>query len=141
ALPPNPALTTRLLFAWRKFQLRHAKRTFSFPGGPVQMFSVGGLLNQCMQVTGTRYLLARDVVSVDFGHTNTLTGREWVAAFEHALQHNKPYCYNPQTKRMYQDNLLLISERPGLVKVVPRSQLGTYQKAGLVSPHYVPPAE
>jgi hypothetical protein len=35
-------------------------------------------------------------------------------------------------KRNFQDTLLLIRENPRLVKVVPRSKLADYQKAGLV---------
>ncbi len=35
-------------------------------------------------------------------------------------------------RRNFLDTLLLIHERPGLVKVVPRSKLAEYEKAGLV---------
>jgi hypothetical protein len=39
---------------------------------------------------------------------------------------------------MLRENLLLIREEPGVVKVVPPSRLADYQKAGLVSAAYVP---
>ena len=71
---------------------------------------------------------------IEFGHTNTVSGPQWVAAFEHAIQDStNVLCYDYAAKRNFQDNLLLIREKPGLVKVVPRSKLAGYQKAGLVN--------
>ena len=87
-----------------------------------------------MQVSGTQYLIAVEIAgAVEFGHTNVLTGAQWVAAFEHTIETNGPVlCYDWGKKRAFQDTLLLIRERPRLVKVVPRSKLADYQKAGLV---------
>jgi hypothetical protein len=71
---------------------------------------------------------------VGFATTNTLNGAQWVAAAEHFLETSKSVdCYDYSEKRSFQDTLLLIRERPGMVKVVPRSKLGEYQKAGLVT--------
>jgi hypothetical protein len=59
-------------------------------------------------------------------------------AFEAALQTNQPDCFDYVAKRSRPENLLLIREKPGVVKVVPPSRLADYQKAGLVSAAYVP---
>lgn len=135
--PPNLTLGQRLFWAWEQYQRRHGKRNptaYSFPASPVQLCSVHGLLSQCMEVTGTRYLIAVEIAgAVEFGSTNALNGVQWVAAFEHAVETSNPViCYDFAKKRNFQDTLLLIRERPGLVKVVPRSKLAEYQKAGLV---------
>ena len=135
--PPNLPLRQRLFWAWMQYQRRYGKRNpaaYSFPASPVQPCSIDGLLNQCMEVTGTRYLIAVEIAgAVEFGSTNALNGTQWVAAFEHAIETSDPViCYDYAKKRNFQDTLLLIRERPGLVKVVPRSKLAEYQKAGLV---------
>jgi hypothetical protein len=73
------------------------------------------------------------VRSFAFGSTNALNGAQWVAAFEHAVETSNPVvCYDYAKKRNFQDSLLLIRERLGVVKVVPRTKLAEYQKAGLV---------
>ena len=135
--PPNLTLRQRLFWAWEQYQRRHGKRNpaaWSFPASPVQLCSIDGLLNQCMEVTGTRYLIAVEVAgAVEFGSTNALSGAQWAAAFEHAIEtSDSVMCYDYVKKRGFQDTLLLIRERPGVVKVVPRTKLAEYQKAGLV---------
>jgi hypothetical protein len=142
--PTNSRLGERLMVAWINFQKRHGKKNptrWSFPASPVTPCSIDGLLNQCMEVTGTRYLVAVEIAGgVEFGHTNTLNGAQWVAAFENAIQTSSKavLCYDYATKRSFGDSLLLIREKPGLVKVVPRSKLAAYQEAGLVDAHFKP---
>ena len=89
-----------------------------------------------MEVTGTRYLVAVEIAgAVEFGDTNVMGGTQFVAAVERAIADiTNVVCYDYAAKRNFQDSLLLIRERPGLVKIVPRSKLANYQKAGLVSP-------
>jgi hypothetical protein len=79
-------------------------------------------------------LIAVEIAGVvEFGHTNALNGTQWVAAFEHAIETSGPVtCYDYARKRNFQDTLLVIRERPGVVKIVPRTKLAEYQKAGLV---------
>jgi len=80
---------------------------------------IHGFLNQCSQVTGARYLIAREARgdSIDFGHAKTLNGTQWVAAFEEALQRNG---YD------------VVREKSGAVKIIPHNIVTEYQKAGLV---------
>ncbi len=87
-----------------------------------------------MEVSGTQYLIAVEIAgAVEFGSTNSLNGAQWVAAFEHAIETSGPVvCYDFAKKRNFQDTLLLIRETPGVVKVVPRTKLAEYRKAGLV---------
>jgi hypothetical protein len=135
--PRKLSIPQRLIWAWAEFQRRHAKRNpaaYSFTASPVQLCSIHGLLNQCMEITGTKYLIAVEVAgAVEFGHTNTLNCAQWVAAFEHAIETSRPVvCYDFAKKRNFQDTLLVIREEPGMVKIVPRTKLTEYQKAGLV---------
>lgn len=80
---------------------------------------IHALLDQCSQMTGTRYLFAREARadSIDFGHAKTLNGTQWVAAFEQALQ---------------RDGYDIVRERSGVVKIIPQKIMAEYQKAGLV---------
>ena len=135
--PPNLTLPQRLSWAWMQYQRRHRKRNpaaCSFPATPVQLCSIHGLLNQCMEVTGTRYLIAVEIAGgVEFGSTNSLSGAQWVTAVEHAVETSKAVvCYDYAKKRNFQDTLLLVRGRSGVVKVVPCTKLAEYQKAGLV---------
>jgi hypothetical protein len=125
------------MWEWGQYRKHHGKRNpaaYSFPGSGVRLCGIQPLLNQCMEVSGTRYLIAVEIAgAVEFGGTNALNGAQWVAAVEHAIETSGPVvCYDYAKKRNFQDTLLLIHERPGLVKVVPRSKLTEYQKAGLV---------
>ena len=134
--PPNLTLPQQLFWRWAQFKRRSKPNpaAYTFPACPVQPCSIDGLLNQCMEVSGTRYLIAVEIGgAVEFGHTNALNGAQWVAAFERAIETSGPVvCYDWTKKRNFQDTLLLIREKPHLVKVVPRSKLAEYQKLGLV---------
>jgi hypothetical protein len=120
--PPNATLKQRLLIAYFKVRARVVRNNLaahSFGPSPVRQYTVPGLLNQCMQATGTRYLIAREAVSttVYFGHSNTLNGVQWVAGLEQALR---------------DQGLRLIRDRPRVVKVIPEGKLADYRRAGLV---------
>jgi len=135
-MPPNLTLRQRLFWLWMEYNRRRGKPlgTFSFPAASVRSCSIQGLLYQCMEVTGTRYLIAVEIVgTVDFGTTNVLTGGQWVQAFERAIESSKSViCYAYGKKRNLEDTLLVIHERPGLVKILPASKFADDQKAGLV---------
>jgi hypothetical protein len=85
-------------------------------------------LGQCTQITGKRYLLAREGVrrTVVFGinaFPPTVTGKramvngvQWVAAFEQTLRTNG----------------WVLSPAWGGVKVIPKDKVEKYQRAGLV---------
>jgi hypothetical protein len=92
---------------------------YSFSPRADRSCKIHGLLNQCSQMTGTRYLIAREARadSIDFGHATTLNGTQWVAAFERALQRNG---YD------------IVRESSGVVKIIPQNIMADYQKAGLV---------
>jgi hypothetical protein len=94
-----------------------------------------------MAISGTQYLIANEVAAeaVSFGHTNTLNGSQWIAAFEATLQTNRTEWYDVLEKRMQRETLLVIRGKPGTVKVLPRSRLTAYQQARLVDDSYIPP--
>lgn len=138
-LSPNIPWRTRLMWKWIDFQKRHRKpnpAAYTFPASAgVMPCSIEGLLNQCMEVSGTHYLIAVECCAgtVYFGHTNAIGGAQFVADFEHTIETNGPQmCYDFAKKRHFQDTLVLIREKPGVVKIVPRTKLADYQKEGLV---------
>ena len=92
---------------------------YSFSPRADRPCKIHGLLNQCSQMTGTRYLIAREARgdSIDFGHAKTLNGTQWVAAFEEALQRNG---YD------------VVREKSGAVKIIPHNIVTEYEEAGLV---------
>lgn len=132
----NLPLGQRLYMTWIIYRQHHGRKpaAYNFPPGQPQACSIAGLLNQCMEISGTNYLIAVEAVGgiVNFGHTNTLNGAQWVSAFEQAITNQPVGCYDYTEKRGFNDTLLLIRERPNLVKVVPRSKLPVYEQAGLV---------
>jgi hypothetical protein len=136
-MSPNLSLSQKLYWTWRDYWRRHRKpnpAAYTFPARPIRSCSIQGLLSQCMEVTGTKYFIAVEIAGgVDFGFTNALGGAQWVAAFEHAIETSSPViCYDYSKKRNFKDTLLLVRESPRAVKVVPRTKLVDYQKAGLV---------
>jgi hypothetical protein len=111
--PPGASLLQRLSFLLLRPGLmfgRQSSGTWSFPASPGTGCSIEGLLNQCMQVSGTRYLMPVGVAAgvVQFGHTNVLDGPHWVAAFENALQSNAVQCWDPQIQITAPEHLVLL---------------------------------
>jgi RNA polymerase sigma factor (sigma-70 family) len=104
--------------------------TFTFPVSPKRRCSVSGLLDECMEVTGWRYLIDKDVSagSVFFGATHVMHGSEWVAAFERVLETGHPEWWDSKTKRMRQEDLILIRyPRLKTVLVLPRDKAASYR--------------
>ena len=140
-LPRDAGIGQRLSAAYLDLKARYSRRNpaaWSMNATPTRLHGVS-MLNQCMELSGTRYLVAHEAWGgmVQFGHSN-LNGAQWVAAFELALQTNRPECYHPASN-MWAENLLFIREKAGVVKVIPPSRLSDYQKAGLVDASYKPP--
>jgi hypothetical protein len=96
----------------------------------VQLCSVSGLLNQCMEISGWHYLIDKNVAAgtVKFGPLKEMTGKEWVAAFENALQTGRPEWWDGKTKRMRQENLVLIRfPEQKTVLVLPKDKAAKYK--------------
>lgn len=92
-------------------EFRHPQpKHWGFPAAPFGNASLMGLLNQCMGPSGQRYFMSPGVSAgmVQFGHTNTLDGAQWVAAVEAALQSPTTQTLNPKTHRMDTGGLVLI---------------------------------
>ena len=103
-------------------------RNYTFPVSPVQPCSINGLLNQCMEVSGWCYLIDPNVAagSVQFGCHKVMNGKEWVVAFENALQSGKPEWW--ENKRMRRENLALIRlPKEKIVLVLPKEKAAKYQ--------------
>jgi len=97
---------------------------------PVQLCSISGLLNQCMEISGWRYLIDKNVSAgtVKFGSQKEMTGKEWVAAFENVLQTGNPEWWDGKTKRMHRENLVLIRfPEQKTVLVLPKDKAAKYQ--------------
>jgi RNA polymerase sigma factor (sigma-70 family) len=102
----------------------------SFPISPVQRCSISGLLDQCMELSGWRYLIDKEVAagSVKFGNAKVLNGEEWLTAFENALQTNTPEWWDAKLKRQRQENLVLIRyPKQKIILVLPKDKAGKYQ--------------
>jgi RNA polymerase sigma factor (sigma-70 family) len=103
---------------------------YTFPITPVQLCSINGLLNQCMEVSGWRYLMDKEVAagSVKFGCPKVFNGEEWVAAFENALQTNTPEWWVAKKKGFRRENLILIRfPKEKTVLVLPKDKAVKYQ--------------
>jgi len=88
--PPNAGIGTKILNGWFEYQRRKRPNplNWSFPIANTNRCSVHGLLNQCMEVTGTQYFIEKKVAagSVFFGSTNVQNGAQWVRSFETTLR-------------------------------------------------------
>jgi hypothetical protein len=103
---------------------------YIFPISPVEACSINGLLNQCMEVSGWRYLIDKEVAAggVQFGCPKVFNGEEWVAAFENALQTNAPQWWDAKLKKMRRENLVLIRyPEQKTILVLPKDRAAKYQ--------------
>jgi len=92
---------------------------------------IQGMLNQCTEVSGVRYLMPPFVAagSVRFGNTNTLNGPQWAAAFEKALQTRTPEWWDAEQKKMRDENLVLIRfPEQRTVLVLPQEKAAEFQR-------------
>jgi hypothetical protein len=125
-VPPGAGLKVRIEFAYfnlkQRLGIRDPASTIISPSRDEKRSVYWGL-KYCTEITGRRYVVAREGVRrmVPFGITNRVTGVRWAAGFEQALRDN---------------GWLLVPVRQGLVtdvvKVVPKDKLEEYRKAGLV---------
>jgi hypothetical protein len=83
-----------------------------------------------MEVSGVRYLIAKDVAGggIMFGTTNTLNGAQWVKAFTEALQTGQPEWWDSRTQTFRKENLVLLTNGPRMVMVLPREMLREFQR-------------
>lgn len=133
-LPPSATLWNQVAWKWMELRDRFTSKTkraanYTFSASAPVRCSVHGLLNQCMEVSGTRYVIWKDVAAgtVEFGHTNALNGNQWVAAFEEALKNGKVEWYDFKTKEFRRENLALTRYDHKTVVVVPQSQVDKYR--------------
>jgi hypothetical protein len=131
-VPPNAPFKDRAIVWWMQFQQKHGKPhplSYSFGASPTNRCSIHGLLNQCMEVSGVRYLIAKDVAAggVMFRTTNTLNGAQWVKAFTEALQTGQPEWWDSQTRKFRKENLVLLTNGPRMVLVLPRDMVGEFR--------------
>lgn len=104
----------------------------SFPPREPNRCSIHGFLFQCTEVTGVRFAIAREVAagSVQFGHTNTLNGAQWVRRFTEALQTNQPEWWETSTRSLRKENLVLLTRDGRCVLVIPTNLASEFQQKG-----------
>jgi len=134
SLPPNPSLKDRFRYTLFTLMMKMSSSTNKYMFGATSLTNrclVHGLLNQCMEVSGVRYLMPSSVAagSVRFGNTNTLNGPQWVAAFEKALQTGTPEWWDAEQKKMRDENLVLIRfPEQKTVLVLPQEKAAEFQR-------------
>jgi hypothetical protein len=132
SVSPNAGLLERGFVGWLRFRQKLLGRhpgSYSFPVSPTMGCSIHGLLMQCTDVSGVRFVIPKDVAagSVPFGTTNVLSGPQWVQAFTEALQHGQPRWWDPQARRSVSENLVLVTNDVRTVLVLPRSWVQEFQ--------------
>jgi len=112
--------------------------TWSFPASPKTFCSIQGLLIQCAQVTGMRYLMPLSVAAggVQFGNTKTLNGPQWVGAFEKELQTGDVQYWDAGTRTMKREHLALLRfPEQKTILVLPEADVAEFQRTnGIHSP-------
>ena len=133
-LSANATLEDRAFGWWRKIQRKIRKplpTTSSFPATDgTNPCLIGGLLNQCARVSGLRYEIDSHVAAgtVQFGHTNTLNGEQWVRAFTDALQTAQPEWIDSQTKKGRKENLVVLTNDVGTIFVLSKEMADEFQR-------------
>ncbi len=113
-----------------KTRLRPNPLAWSFNASPQPgSCSIHGLLNQCMEVSGTEYIIEKNVAAgnVMFGSTNVLNGQQWVQAFEHALQNGSPQWWDAEQQKFRNENLVLLRYDKRTVLVLSASAAEKYR--------------
>jgi hypothetical protein len=101
-----------------------------FPPGRATKCSIHGLLSQCTEISGVRYVITKEVAAgeVDFGATTTLTAPQFVQAFTQALQTNQPEFINFRTQRRYKENLVLLTNDARTVLVLSKAMAREFER-------------
>jgi len=131
SVPANAPFKDRAMWWWIGLQQKWRKPqplNWSFGATPTTLCSLQ-LLSQCTEVTGVRYVIARDVAAggVVFGHTNVLNGAQFVAAFTEALQTGKPGWWDQKTGKYRKENLVLLTNDPRTVLVLPQEMVAEFR--------------
>jgi Na+(H+)/acetate symporter ActP len=107
---------------------------YTFSQASSSACQVAALLDQCAEITGDRYLLAQELdgARVTFGHPKPLSGRNWVAAFEAALERGPVEFRATAGGPLLREPAVILRTTPGTVHVVPAGQLDAYTRAGLL---------
>ncbi len=131
-VPSSAPFRARVFVWWMRLREEYAKPhplSYSFGASPAARCSIHGLLNQCMEVGGVRYVIAKDVAagSVMFGPTNTLNGAQWVKAFTEALQTGQPEWWDSHAQKFRKENLVLLTNDARTVLVLPKDMAGEFQ--------------
>ncbi len=107
--PANPSLKERLFFGWIELMRLFKADSWSFPATTARC-SIHGLLNECMEVSGNRYLLSPEIASgsVQLSATNTLDGPHWVAEVERTLHTGKVEWWDRELKGWRKEPLVFI---------------------------------
>ena len=104
---------------------------YSFGARPEPVaHSIHGILNQCMTIGGTEYLIEKGVSagSVMFGPTNVLNGEQWIKAFEAALQTAEPEWHDFRRKEFRKENLVLLRHNKRTVLVLSKETAEEFQR-------------
>ena len=130
--PPDATVTEQAFAWWNQTKLRFQKRrpqTYSFRSRATSPYLIGETLNLCMEVTGVRYLILKEVAAgkCEYGFTNTLNGAQWVAVVTDALQHGQPEWRDPHTKAIRKENLVLLTNDARTVVVLTKEMARDFQ--------------
>jgi len=100
---------------------------------PDLKWAIQALLNHCMETSGTRYLLDKDLAgaTLQFGYNRTPNGKDFVVSVEGALQTGPPveWWELPLARKLRRENLVLIKV-PGKneVLVLTKEKAARYQR-------------
>jgi hypothetical protein len=126
---PPSSIRTRLYKMYHEvFPPPRGKFTFRGRGGPSPC-SIHGLMNQCHEVSGVQFFIDKHVASgsVMFGHTNTMNGPEWVAAFTNAVQTGEVQWWDPNKKDFRHENPVFIPAGRNSYLVLPKNRVAQYR--------------
>jgi len=137
----EPAVGLRLSPTWkdklrkwleqRRARIHPQPDNHTFPPNATNRCAIAAILDQCMHITVTRYVIDKDIASgnVLFGYTNTMKGSAWGAAFENALEPGTIEYWSPDRKGFRHESPILIRyPEYKTVFVVPPKKADRFQR-------------
>lgn len=129
--PANAKLSERFRY-WifqREVNWTGTNSNWSFPVSPAKACSVQALLNQCTEISWTRYLMPNQIAAgvVTFGNTNILDGPHFLAATEDALQHGDAGWWDTAKQTWRKEPLQFVRfPEQKVIVVLPKSEVADF---------------
>ena len=138
-LPPKPSLAQRaehVVLITEEHIFNHTPRAVSEPPQPATKWRVQLLLNMCTDLSGTRYLMSRELAAgtVLFSTTNRMNGPQFMTAIEDTVCHSNVNWLDSSNVMRKEPLALLRFPEEKTVVVLPKSEVADFLRTNKIDP-------